>query len=167
MQTERKQTLRETLASLASNHAVVVDQLELIIQLLSEELFDDLAQPIPQAVLPRTHRGNALIDRDTFCVHWCGGVCYLGNTLLFRFFERISRSPNKYVSYRSLLDDVWGGPRDHSSIRGVVKRLRDRLTSHGMSDLSASVDGTNPGYYGLILSQTSLKNQTQIKHGST
>ncbi len=152
MQIDRMQVLRETLAALASNHAIVVDQLQLIIRLISEETVDEDVQLLSHPLLTITRRSNELIDRDTFCVHWRGGVCYLGNTLLFRFFERISRSPNKYVSYRALLEDVWGGTRDHSSIRGVAKRLRDRLASHGMAELSASVDGTNPGYYGLILS---------------
>lgn len=166
MRTDRKQALRETLAALASNHAVVVEQLELIIRLLSEELAEDVAPPpVPNPLLVPTRSSKALLDRDTFCVHCRGRVCYLGNTLLFRFFERISRSPNKYVSYSALLDDVWGGPRDHASIRGVAKRLRDRLASHGMAELSESVDGTNPGYYGLILSQPDLENQTQIQRG--
>lgn len=151
MQIDRKQTLRETLAALASNHAIVVQQLELAIRLLDEEISNHVDVTVSQTPRLTPRNKNPMVDRDTFCVQWRGGVCFLGNTLLFRFFERISRSPNNYISYRALLDDVWRGPRDDSSIRGVAKRLRDRLAAQGMAELSASVDGTNPGHYGLML----------------
>lgn len=151
MQIERKRAIREALATLASSHAIVVQQLELAIELLNEEIdVDD--DPIPiEAFHLFGSKKNTLVDAGAQSVLWKGRVCFLGNNLLFRFFERISRSPNQFISYDALLDDVWGGRREHSSIRGVAKRLRDRLALGGMAELSSKIDGSNSGFYRLIL----------------
>ncbi|EMB13658.1 hypothetical protein [Rhodopirellula europaea] len=151
MQIEKKRAIREALATLASSHAIVVQQLELAIEMLNEEVdIDDI--PLPVQTLHRFgSRQNSLVDPSSQSVLWKGRVCFLGNNLLFRFFERISRSPNQFISYDILLDEVWGGRREHSSIRGVAKRLRDRLALGGMAELSSKIDGSNSGFYRLIL----------------
>ena len=151
MQIERKRAIREALATLASSHAIVVQQLELAIELLNQEIESD-EEPLAMQEHPLFgSRHNSLVDSDSQSVVWKGRICFLGNNLLFRFFERISRSPNQFISYDVLLDEVWGGPRENSSIRGVVKRLRDRLALGGMADLSSAIDGSNSGFYRLIL----------------
>lgn len=151
MQIERKRAIREALATLASSHAIIVQQLELAIELLNEEIdVDDVPLPV-QAFDLFGSRQNSLVDPGAQSVLWKGRVCFLGNNLLFRFFERISRSPNQFISYDVLLEDVWGGQREHSSIRGVAKRLRDRLAMNGMAELSSKIDGSNSGFYRLIL----------------
>jgi hypothetical protein len=151
MQTKRRRAIREALATLASTHAMAVAQLEIAIRLLTEEMDADHEDPFIRGLPQLLRRPNELVDAGSQCVVWNGKTCFLGNNLLFRFFERISRSPNQYISYRVLLDDVWGGDREHSSIRGVAKRLRDRLAIQGMPDLSSKIDGTNPGHYRLML----------------
>jgi hypothetical protein len=151
MRAERRQAIREALASLALTHASAVVQLETAIRLLSEALDvldDDFAVGLLEGP-PR--RQNDFVDMANHSVRWEGKTCFLGNSLPFRFFERISRSPNQYISYRVLLNDVWGGEREHSSIHGVAKRLRDRLNLSGMNNLSEKINGTNPGHYCLLL----------------
>jgi DNA-binding response OmpR family regulator len=101
---------------------------------------------------PLSHKGDLpQVDRGTLTISWRGKTCCLGNTLLFLFFERIARSPNRYVPHVDLLDDVWGGHREPATIRGVVKRLRNRLAESGMGDLAKAIDGSVSGHYGLIL----------------
>ena len=151
MQTNRQTAIREALATLAATHAAAVAQLEIAIRLLTEELNADTNRFASNTMDVFPRRTNDLVDPENQAVLWKGKRCFLGNNLLFRFFERLSRSPNQYISYRVLLNDVWGGEREHSSIRGVAKRLRDRLAIRGMSDLSSRIDGSNPGHYRLIL----------------
>jgi predicted nucleic-acid-binding protein len=148
---ERKRAIREALATLASSHAIVVQQLELAIELLNQEMEFDEEPLAIQAVHLFGSRQNSLVDSGSQSVLWKGRICFLGNTLLFRFFERISRSPNQFISYEVLLDDVWGGRRENSSFRGVAKRLRDRLALEGMAELSCAIDGSNSGFYRLML----------------
>ena len=150
MQNQQQQAIREALAALAATHAIVVDQMDQMIALLTKALESTGADRLGQAPgsdvmgLPRA-------DRHTHAVTWQDRSCFLGNTLLFRFFERLARTPNQYVSHVDLLDDVWDGTRDAASIRGVAKRLRDRLRHHGLFDLAKAIDGSVAGHYGLIL----------------
>lgn len=94
-----------------------------------------------------------IADRTTLSVVFQGKTCFLGNTLLFRFFETISRRPNRYFSHAELLDEVWGGPRSDATIRNVAKRLRDKLKSAGLTELAEVIDGSTTGYYVLLLSR--------------
>ncbi len=151
MQTDRRQAIREALATLATTHAAAVAQLETAIRLLTEELEADPLDPFSRMLPIVIRYPNQLIETSSHSVVWEGKRCFFGNNLLFRFFERISRSPNQFISYRVLLNDVWGDEREHSSIRGVAKRVRDRLACQGMPDLANRIDGTNPGHYRLIL----------------
>ncbi len=96
-------------------------------------------------------QGRPTVDRETLSVSWKNHTCFLGNTLLLLFFERLARSPNRYVSHLDLLDEVWGGERKASTIRGVAKRLRDRFQEAGMGKLAKAIDGSVTGYYGLKL----------------
>ncbi|TWU40022.1 hypothetical protein Q31b_33660 [Novipirellula aureliae] len=143
--------IREALATLASSHAIAVQQLELAIELLNQEIGSDEESTTIQTFRMIGSKPNSLVDPHSQSVLWKGRICFLGNNLLFRFFERISRSPNQFISYDVLLDEVWGGQRENSSIRGVAKRLRDRLALGGMAELSCAIDGSNSGFYRLIL----------------
>lgn len=93
------------------------------------------------------------LDRKALTVTWNGTSCFLGYTTAFRLLERLAQRPNQYVSHAQLLDDVWGGSRSPSAIRSAVNDLRARLTSAGLEDLANSIDGRNPGHYGLIVRQ--------------
>ncbi len=154
--TEKKQLIRETLKTLAASHAAAVIQIEEAISILSSTLELDDRLPVPaedQAHRPTDSSGSdaPAVDRAILSVTWQGRTCFLGNTLLFWFFNRLAQSQNRYVSHVDLLDDVWGGQRQSATIRGVAKRLRDRLVESGMDDLANSIDGTVSGYYGLML----------------
>ena len=139
-----KKRIQESLQTLAANHAAAVTQIEETIGILQQALeLDESSQP----------KWNQLpvADTATFCVIWHNRSCFLGNTLLFWLFHRLVRSANRYVSHVDLMDEVWKGDREISTIRGVAKRLRDRLTEAEMADLARAIDGTVAGYYGLIL----------------
>lgn len=151
MHVENREALRDSLSALAASYAHAVAQIELAILLLNEEIEPKALQAIGITDCTDRKHGRPRIDHQTLCVHWQDRTCFLGNTLLLRFFDRLCRSPNRYVAYRDLLNDVWRGQRDDSTIRGVAKRLRDRLSAHGMAELAAAIDGCNPGFYGLIL----------------
>ena len=92
-----------------------------------------------------------IADQSTLSVAWDGRHCYLGRTLLLRFFERLARRPNQYITYERLLQDVWEGPRSNEAIRSVVRDLRRKLRGAGMGDLADAIDGSNRECYGLIL----------------
>ncbi len=143
---EKKTLIQESLRSLAASHTAAVVQIEETMSVLLRALeLDDNAAKDSKA----GHRPRA--DATTFSVEWRGRTCFLGNTLLFWLFERLARSPNRYVAHVDLLDDVWRSERESSTIRGVAKRLRDRLVAADMEELAAAIDGSVSGYYGLIL----------------
>ncbi len=153
---EKKQLIREALKTLAESQAAAETLIEETISILSRIL--ELGDNFPTHVADQAHRPTDLsesdalaVDRATLSVIWQGRTCFLGNTLLFWFFNRLAQSRNRYVSHVDLLDDVWGGQRQSATIRGVAKRLRDRLVESGMEELADSIDGTVSGYYGLML----------------
>lgn len=155
---EKKRLIQETLRCLATSNSAAVARIEETIAVLTNALeLDGLdvdrtvrstanqqSTGMPKSDLPAA-------DQTTFTVIWRGRSCFLGNTLLFRLVERLVRSPNRYVSHVDLLDDVWDGQREGSTIRGVAKRLRDQLAKDGMEDLAQSIDGSITGHYGLML----------------
>lgn len=146
LSTKKKRLIQESLRSLAATHAAAVAQIEetmaVLVQALEIEDSNDGGQQTSN---------RPLADDETFSISWQGRECFLGNTLVFWVFERLARSPNRYVAHVDLLEEVWRGERQASTIRGVVKRLRDQLTVAGMADLAAAIDGNVSGYYGLIL----------------
>lgn len=154
-----KEEIAKCLKDLATTYVLAIRQLEETLAILCRELdlqetswlADILAlepgtDPVASAVRP-------IADRATLSVVFQGRSCFLGNTLLFHFFETISRRPNRYYSHSELLDEVWGGPRSDATIRNVAKRLRDQLTSASLSELAESIDGSTPGFYVLRLSR--------------
>jgi DNA-binding response OmpR family regulator len=89
------------------------------------------------------------VERAMLAVIWRGRTCHLGNTLPFRFIERIARRPGHYVRVSQLVEELWGGSRSPSSVRSVVSDLRFKLRAAGLGDLADLIDGSNPGHYGL------------------
>ena len=141
---EKRQQIQESLRALAQTHAVAVAQIEETISILEQMLELDVAARPTSKHLP-------VADETTFCITWQSRSCFLGNTLLFWLFHRLLLSANRYVAHVDLLDDVWKGARETSTIRGVAKRLRDKLVESEMQELADAIDGTVAGYYGLIL----------------
>ena len=141
---EKKEQIRQSLRKWVSSHQEVGKQIEKATSELAELLkLDEIRNP--------NNMIRPIVDRTTFTVSWQGQTCQLGNTLLFWLFYRLVRSTNCYVAHVELLDDVWHGAREASTIRGVVKRLRDQLTASGMEKLASAIDGSVSGYYGLMI----------------
>lgn len=145
-----------TLRMLAE-HAVAIRQLIDSSAALYRELgLKDPATPAtssPGSIgVPQDASGDLpIVDRDRFSVLWRKRSCRLGNTLPFRFFESLLRRRGRCCSHEDLLDEVWEGVRAGSTVRHVVKRLRDRLTSAGMEGLARAIDGSERGHYVLRL----------------
>lgn len=150
---EKKREIQEQLRFLAETNATAVAQIEKTIALLAIALeLDDPFSPADSSPGPLQAADHCpLLDHTTFSVKWQDRTCFLGNTLLFHFLARIARCPNRYVTHVDLLEEVWGGEREATTIRGVAKRLRDRLTASEMEKLANLIDGSVPGHYGLIL----------------
>lgn len=139
------QSIRENLKLLIARYTTAIAQIEAAVAELSSLLELDAHPSSRPNIQP-------LIDRPSFSVHWRGRSCFLGNTVLFRFVDRLARTPNVFISHVDLMMDIWPGEdRDQATIRGVVKRLRDRLTAANMADLAESIDGTVKGHYKLTL----------------
>jgi len=158
---DRRDEIATSLRSLVRAYCKALSHLEETLTVICREL--DLGE-IEMFYEPLASRHNPirepartdrpLIDRTLLSVQWHGKTCFLGNTLPFRFLERLARKPNQYFSYEQLLDDVWEGPRSFSAIRSVVKVLRKKLVEAGMEDLANAIDGTVCRHYGLMLDKS-------------
>ncbi|WP_397570428.1 helix-turn-helix domain-containing protein [Schlesneria sp. T3-172] len=155
MITTREQQLRESLKRLAAIHAAEISILEESVAILQSEL-DALTHPntpVAQGPLTPSQTADPRIDYGLMCVEFQGRHCFLGNTLMLKFFGRLARRPNCYLSYEVLLNDVWNAVRESSSVRSVVKELRGKLRAAGMSKLSDVIDGSVARHYGLMLNR--------------
>jgi len=120
--TEKKRLIQESLRCLAASHAATVNQIEQTMAVLARAL--ELDVPGTKAGENGGPANRPTADATTFCVTWQGKTCFLGNTLIFWLFERLARSLNHYVAHVDLLDDVWRGEREGSTIRGVRYWMR-------------------------------------------
>ncbi len=154
MDTKKREQIRRTLRSLAEVNAAMIDLMERALSLLNEELALDPIEfwrsCMPTAGSSASH-GQLALDRGLLSVTFRGQSCFLGNTLPFQLFARLVGRPNVYLSYEELLTEVWQGIRSDSAVRGVVKRLREKLRKAGMMELADAIDGTVPGHYALKL----------------
>jgi DNA-binding response OmpR family regulator len=98
-------------------------------------------------------RPALLVDPATLSVNFCDRTCFLGNTLGFKVLLYLAQHPDAYVTYESLLSEVWQARRSDAAVRSVVKNLRGRLRQAGLGDLAALIDGTAAGHYGLKLAR--------------
>jgi hypothetical protein len=96
-------------------------------------------------------RRRPTIDTATFCVHWDGRACRLGNTLAFRLLERLARRPNQLVHCDVLLHELWDNYSSRDAVRSTVKVLRRKLSTAGMESLALAIDGSTTHHYGLML----------------
>lgn len=156
MNPDKRERIRQTLKSLAEAQAATISLMEEALSLMTEELALD---PITfwksrgsPFVFPSPKK-TALFDTEMLTITFQGKSCFLGNTLPFRFFVRLARRPNTYVTYEDLLSDVWDGVRTDEAIRSVVKTLRSKLREAEMSYLADAIDGSVPGHYGLKLAR--------------
>ncbi len=153
----RTEEISDSLKLLAATCAETARQLEATLATISRvfELEDVCSIAAVSARIRRVDLSSSLskpvADRSTFSIIFRGKTCFLGNTLLFRFFETLACRPNRYFSHSELLDEVWGGQRAQSSIRNVAKRIRDRLILTGMSEVAKAIDGSTPGHFILRL----------------
>lgn len=92
-----------------------------------------------------------LLDESTLSVIWKRKTLHLGNTLAFRFLERLARCPNQYVTHLDLLRDVWEDEfTATATIRSHVRQLRRKLRGAGWTDLADAIRGHH-GRYVLVL----------------
>jgi hypothetical protein len=97
------------------------------------------------------HKQRPLVDESTLSVIWKSKTLHLGHTLAFRLLARLARRPNQYVTHLELLRDVWDDDDlATATIRSMVRELRRKLCSGGMTDLATAIRGHN-GRYILIL----------------
>lgn len=150
----RGSDVAESLRLLALSHATAMRQAEETLSFLCRIFdlpdFDEVSLRRPGSTAPGGGR-QPVADRTRFSVRWRDRECFLGNTLLLRFFEAIARRPGRYCSHEELLDEVWHGTRSKETIRHVAKRLRDKLCASGMKDLARAIDSSVPGHYVLRL----------------
>jgi DNA-binding response OmpR family regulator len=69
----------------------------------------------------------------------------------FRLLERLALRPNQLVHCNTLLAELWDCDSSPEVVRAAVKILRRKLTSAGMDDLAAAIDGSTAHHYGLML----------------
>jgi hypothetical protein len=156
METDRRESIRLSLRSLAEAHSATLVVLTRTYELLCRELaLDPLdyfehrrAEPSPPAPA-----ACPVIDRSRFTVSFRGRTCCLGNTIPFRFLARLAGRPNRYASHEDLIEDVWGGECSDDALRSVVKNLRRRLRGAGLGEVADAIDGSQPGHYALRLTQ--------------
>ena len=112
---DNKRLIETSLRNLAETHSAAVNQLEQTIAVLAGVLeIDDIFVAVTsarQAGHSSRRMKAPIADRATMSVVYQGRKCALGNTLMFWFFDRLARSPNRYVSHVDLLDAVWDGQR--------------------------------------------------------
>ena len=92
-----------------------------------------------------------LLDESTLSVIWNDKKLHLGHTLAYRLLARLARCPNQYVTHLDLIRDVWDDDDlATATIRSLVRELRRKLRSGGMTDLATAIRGHN-GRYILML----------------
>jgi DNA-binding response OmpR family regulator len=103
----------------------------------------------PGGLSPPRSNGHQrpILDESTMSVVWKNRTLRLGHTREFRFLGRLARRPNQYVTHLDLLEEVWDGEdREISTIRSLVRRLRNKLKRGGMDDLADAIQGYNGRY---------------------
>ena len=151
--------IRQSLRNLARVYSHEMARLESALSILSQELeFKEAMlwdEPLTSAGGGPTPCDLPVADRSLLAIRWRGRMCFLGNTISFRLFERLARRPNQYVSYAQLLNDAWEGSRSSDAIRSAVKVLRKKLAENDMEELASMIDGSMIEHYGLTLHQRS------------
>ena len=155
MNTDRRDSIRDSLRRLAEAHTVTLEVMERTYTLLCEELSLNPQECLnrPAATEPPADHPHPVIDPSRFTVTFRGRTCALGNTMAFRFLARLAERPNRYVSHQHLYEDVWDGQRSADAVRSVVRTLRQKLRQAHLGELADAIDGSEPGHYALRLSE--------------
>lgn len=158
MTEEERQQIGQALRAITAASLTAATEIDVAVRslthLLDIELYgrsDRRYAPSLETTIVIPGHPHLVIHVASLSVSWHGKRCFLGNTLVFRLFVRLAKTPNQFVSHQQLLDDVWQGRRVRTTIRGVVKRLRDTLSAAGMQDLAKAIDGSTRGHYRLKL----------------
>jgi len=101
----------------------------------------------------RQHR--LIIDAAAFTVKWRDQSCHLGPTILFKLVQRLARRPERYLTYDTLMEDVWDRRCSDTAIRSAIKRLRWALHDAGMLEVAAAIRAQGR-CYGLFLNDIDL-----------
>ena len=154
MDTRRREQIQHALRTLVDSYRATKGLMEQTLSLLCEELALDPLSYLQTRTMPRgapTGQQGFMIEPTGLSVTYQGKVCFLGNTLPFKFLCRLARRPNTYVTYEDLLTEVWQGVRSDEAVRSVAKTLRNRLRQAGLPDLADAIVGTVSGHYALML----------------
>ncbi len=155
MNTDRRDSIRDSLRCLAEAHAATMEVLARTYALLCAELALDpqACRRPPATPEPPADHPHPVIDRSRFTVSFPARSCRLGNTLPFRFLARLAETPERYVTHQDLIDDVWDGVCSDDALRSVVNHLRRRLRAAGLGALADAINGLTPGHYALRFGQ--------------
>lgn len=89
-------------------------------------------------------------DRDAFVFRYGSGECTLGNSVEFRFIERLCRSPEVYIDTGKLMEDVWEGRVvQKNTVAKTACNLRRKIREAGVSGVE--IDGMQKDHYRLHL----------------
>ena len=157
MDPQKMRQVQTTLRQLAEDHAKTVAAClteALRVLGLGPGLFGSFVNQGSRPAGKSAGAGKAkqgLLDPQLLSVVYRGKRCFLGNTLPYRLLERLAGQPNRYVSYETLLDEVWHNQRSREAVRSVVKVLRAKLRSAGLGTVAAIIDGNVRGHYALMV----------------
>jgi hypothetical protein len=114
------------------------------------EMLDNFISQV-QGLPPKAADKEQLIV-GKFYVQYRGNKCDLGNTKAFQLIQRLSESPEVYIEYKKLLDDIWGEESltSESTLQQAVTSLRKKLRKAGIEGLK--IDGSKKRHYRLRLS---------------
>ena len=122
-------------------------------------LRSDQASPTAETVSVQASRGKRIdgeicshpfADREIFAFRYGSGICILGNSIEFRFIERLCRKPELYIDTGKLMEDVWDGRVvQKNTIAKTASNLRRKLREAGMSGVV--IDGKQKDHYRLHL----------------
>jgi len=157
---DRKEQIAQTLRNLTVAYIQAMNYLEETLNVFRDAYeLEEIASVYERCInrgnlaLPPAGTNSPVADRRIMSITWRGRVCFLGNTMPFKFFERLARRPNEYVTYQQLLSEVWHGPRSKATVRDVARELRHRLVSARMNALAGAIDGSVQNCYGLMLNR--------------
>lgn len=110
------------------------------------------ATNLPSTVIAKSRcpRGQFAVDRDQFCARYNGKECSLRNTKEFALLVRLNASRGRYLSIRTLAEDVWQNDNvEKNTIQRTISNLRRKLKEAFVGLIK--IDGTNRDHYSLLI----------------
>lgn len=125
----------------------VVGQVVAARSLLGAALGRTVGPRVPTPPPPAASR-EVCVVRETFSVTYNGRACDLGNTLEFRFVERLHRARGTYLPVPLLGKDLWDDEAvSKNAVQAVASNLRRKLRPLELPE--DFIDGSRKGHYGL------------------